>query len=117
ATAPDAAPPATTTSTRPARTAGPPSPSPALPTEVVPPPPPPRVFPKLKVLDAKMARTGHDRLPREHWNALSFNVASFNVLGASHTQGPRARPGYARAEGRLPHQLAMLENKGITVAG
>lgn len=48
---------------------------------------------------------------------LFFKVASFNVLGASHTRGPDRRKRFAGAEARMPGQIQMLESKGVTVAG
>lgn len=84
------------------------------PREVVTPPKRPK-RPTLAQLDKRMGRQGLTRV--ESLSAFSFKVASFNVLGASHTRGPKARKGFARAEDRLPHQVALLENYGITVAG
>ncbi len=48
---------------------------------------------------------------------LFFKVASFNILGASHTRGPNRRKRFAGAEARMPGQIQMLESKGVTVAG
>ena len=49
--------------------------------------------------------------------ALDFRAASYNLLGASHTVGPRGRRGYAPASARLPQQVALLEHHGVSVAG
>lgn len=47
----------------------------------------------------------------------TFRVASFNLLGASHTAGSNARKGYASGPRRLVGELEMIRNKGVTVAG
>lgn len=47
----------------------------------------------------------------------TFRVASFNVLGASHTTGPNARKGYASGPARMVRELEMIRNHGVTVAG
>lgn len=48
---------------------------------------------------------------------VTFTVASFNVLGASHTTGPKRRRGFAVGTARVPGQVAMLDQKEVTVAG
>ncbi|HSX67657.1 endonuclease/exonuclease/phosphatase family protein [Nocardioides sp.] len=48
---------------------------------------------------------------------LAVRVATFNLLGASHTIGPHRRKNYAVGIQRVPGQVAMLESKGVTVAG
>lgn len=47
----------------------------------------------------------------------TFRVASFNLLGASHTAGSAGRKGYGSAASRLSGEFQMLVNKQITVAG
>jgi hypothetical protein len=108
-------------------TAGPTSAAPttpsASPTPAPTPTPPPSTtppavkFPSLARLDQKMERRGMARVPKETWKGATFGLASFNVLGASHTRGPGRRKGYASAEDRLPAQLDMLAAKNVSVAG
>ncbi|MET0526693.1 MAG: endonuclease/exonuclease/phosphatase family protein, partial [Nocardioides sp.] len=74
-------------------------------------------YPSVETLDEQMARRGLERVPPSTWNAASFAVASFNVLGASHTRGPGRRKGYADARARLPRAIRTLERSGATVAG
>ncbi|MEI5672405.1 MULTISPECIES: endonuclease/exonuclease/phosphatase family protein [unclassified Nocardioides] len=74
-------------------------------------------FPSIEQLDQAMGKRGLTRVPGKAWEGAAFNVASFNVLGASHTRGKNRRPGYGSAESRLPAQLEMLAAKEITVAG
>jgi endonuclease/exonuclease/phosphatase family metal-dependent hydrolase len=47
---------------------------------------------------------------------LVFRVASFNVLGDSHT-GPGGRPGYPDAGPRMDMAISTLRNNGIDVVG
>jgi hypothetical protein len=99
-----------------------PSPSvtaaPTLPPVPLPSAAPPIVqYPTVARLDRAMSRRGMTRVPRGSWKGARFSVASFNVLGASHTRGPGRRKGYAGAEARLPAQLDMLAAKNISVAG
>jgi hypothetical protein len=73
--------------------------------------------PTVKQLDAKFARRGLVRLPKPDHRAITFRVASYNLLGASHTTGRRARKGYGSAAQRLPAQISLLERHGVSVAG
>lgn len=47
----------------------------------------------------------------------TFRVASFNLLGASHTAGSGARKGYASGPSRLVGEFQMIRDKQVTVAG
>ncbi|WP_193612009.1 endonuclease/exonuclease/phosphatase family protein [Nocardioides lijunqiniae] len=107
--------PETTPSTtpEPSPTATPTAPIVPLPTAA----PPIVQYPTVARLDQAMARRGMARVPQTSWQGAQFSVASFNVLGASHTRGPGRRKGYASAEARLPAQLDMLAAKDISVAG
>ncbi|GGO84787.1 hypothetical protein GCM10011584_03200 [Nocardioides phosphati] len=49
--------------------------------------------------------------------SLDVSVASFNVLGASHTRGPERRKRFAGALARVPGQVAMLDQRSVTIAG
>ena len=49
--------------------------------------------------------------------AAAFRVASFNMLGASHTGPGSERPQYASGPTRTPWAVQLLDNAGITVAG
>jgi hypothetical protein len=44
-------------------------------------------------------------------------VASFNVLGASHTAGPDRRKFFGTGTARVGGQIAMLEERKVTIAG
>ncbi|MFW6867478.1 endonuclease/exonuclease/phosphatase family protein [Nocardioides sp. CPCC 206347] len=46
-----------------------------------------------------------------------FQVASFNILGAGHTDGANPRKGYAKSPVRLQRALQVLTNNGIDVVG
>jgi hypothetical protein len=48
---------------------------------------------------------------------LTVSVASFNLLGASHTTGPDRRRAFAVGRARVPGQVAMLDRKAVTLAG
>ncbi|HTW15703.1 MAG TPA: endonuclease/exonuclease/phosphatase family protein [Nocardioides sp.] len=74
-------------------------------------------FPSIARLDEVMGSRGLTRVPPRAWEGATFTVASYNVLGASHTRGPKRRKGYAAAEQRLPAQLELLGAKGVSVAG
>ena len=92
-----------------------PSPTTSAPSET--PVPSASTYPSVETLDRRMARRGLHRVPPSAWNAAAFGVASFNVLGASHTRGPARRQGYAGARARLPRAIRTLERSGATVAG
>lgn len=47
----------------------------------------------------------------------AFTIATLNILGAGHTPGPDARPGFATWERRLPAALDAMRSSGATVAG
>ncbi|WP_244929502.1 endonuclease/exonuclease/phosphatase family protein [Nocardioides sp. W7] len=79
--------------------------------------PPATSFPSIARLDEVMGERGLTRVPPKAWQGATFNVASYNVLGASHTRGPKRRKGYAGAEQRLPAQLELLGAKEVSVAG
>lgn len=98
----------------PSPTASPTAPLPPLPTAAA---PPIVQFPTVARLDRTMGERGLARVPQGSWKSARFSVASFNVLGASHTRGPGRRKGYAPAEARLPAQLDMLAAKNVSVAG
>lgn len=49
--------------------------------------------------------------------ATTFRMASFNVLGADHTDGKNPRKGYATSAVRLPLTKRVLENNGVQVVG
>jgi hypothetical protein len=46
-----------------------------------------------------------------------FVLASFNILGDSHTRPSGERPGWRSGPERMPDQLASLEAAGVSVAG
>jgi hypothetical protein len=48
---------------------------------------------------------------------VTVSVASFNVLGASHTTGPKRRRNFEVGTARVPGQVAMLDQKKVTIAG
>lgn len=48
---------------------------------------------------------------------LTVSVASFNLLGASHTTGPQRRRNFAVGTARVPGQVAMLDARQVTIAG
>jgi len=48
---------------------------------------------------------------------LALSVASFNVLGASHTAGANRRRFFGPGPARVPGQIAMLEARKVTLAG
>jgi hypothetical protein len=98
----------------PSPTASPTAPLPPLPTAAA---PPIVQFPTVAHLDRTMGERDMARVPQRSWKSARFSVASFNVLGASHTRGPGRRKGYAPAEARLPAQLDMLAAKNVSVAG
>jgi endonuclease/exonuclease/phosphatase family metal-dependent hydrolase len=94
----------------------PPSPA-ATSASAEPPPPTASAYPSAATLDRQMARHGLHRVPPSDWHAASFRVASFNLLGFTHTQGPERRRGYAGSEARLPPALRALGRARVTVAG
>ncbi|MDF1603656.1 endonuclease/exonuclease/phosphatase family protein [Nocardioides sp. YIM 152315] len=49
--------------------------------------------------------------------ATSFRMASFNVLGADHTDGKHPRKGFGTSAERLPLAKQVLENNGVQVVG
>lgn len=49
--------------------------------------------------------------------ATSFRIASFNVLGADHTDGAKPRKGFGTSAQRLPISKQILENNGVQVVG
>jgi hypothetical protein len=49
--------------------------------------------------------------------ATSFRMASFNVLGADHTDGRNPRKGFGTSAQRLPIAKQVLENNGVQVVG
>ena len=49
--------------------------------------------------------------------AAAFRVASFNMLGASHTGPGSERPSYASGATRTPWAVQLLNSAGVTVAG
>ncbi|WP_193606884.1 endonuclease/exonuclease/phosphatase family protein [Nocardioides lijunqiniae] len=73
--------------------------------------------PSVEQLDTVMGSRGFERVAAGRGKGPSFIVASFNVLGATHTRGPDRRKGYATAERRLPAQLDLLAAKDVSVAG
>lgn len=74
-------------------------------------------YPTVKSLDDRYRPQGLYRVgPRER-RSFTFRVGSYNMLGASHTTGPKGRPGYAGYAKRLGPQVALLESHGVTVAG
>lgn len=89
---------------------------PATPYPAPPPPPKPKPL-TLAAMDARMTKQGYTRVPESQVEAATFGVGAYNVLGASHTTGKKARKGYARAEARLPGALDLVDRHGITVAG
>lgn len=105
ATTAPTAPPSTST-TAPTRPAGPP-------ITLAPPPGPPR----LAVVRKKMKSRGFEQLSRTLWEPHTFNVSSFNILGASHTNGRSGRPGFRSGLSRVPAQLSLLQGKNISIAG
>lgn len=74
-------------------------------------------YPTVKQLDARFEPKGLHRVSATERRTLTFKVASYNMLGASHTTGPKARRGYAGYAGRLAPQMALLESHQVTVAG
>lgn len=48
---------------------------------------------------------------------VTVTVASFNLLGASHTTGPGRRRNFAVGTARVPGQVAMLDQEQVTLAG
>ncbi|WP_134739264.1 endonuclease/exonuclease/phosphatase family protein [Nocardioides sp. 503] len=74
-------------------------------------------LPTVARLDRVMSTQGLERVPTRLGKGPSITVASFNVLGATHTRGPGRRKGYAVAEKRLPAQLDLLADKGVGVVG
>ena len=116
AAGPSPAPPSSTTDPEPSSTPAP-SPSPTTSTSTEPSIPGMSSYPTVATLDRQMARRGLKRVPPSSWNAAEFRVASFNLLGASHTRGKDARKGYSVAELRLPAQLRALERARVSVAG
>ncbi|WP_036505973.1 endonuclease/exonuclease/phosphatase family protein [Nocardioides sp. URHA0020] len=85
------------------------------PTE--PPSPTASGYPSVATLDREMAREGLQRVPPSSWRPAQFRLASFNLLGATHTQGPDRRKDYPDADQRLPGELRALERARVTVAG
>ena len=55
--------------------------------------------------------------PTERLPSLEFTLSSFNVLGASHTRGRGARPGYASGVVRAGWAAALLRRHGADVIG
>ncbi|KRA38120.1 MULTISPECIES: alkaline phosphatase family protein [unclassified Nocardioides] len=49
--------------------------------------------------------------------AARFQIASFNLLGAGHTDGANPRKGYDKSPIRLQRALQVLTNQGIDVVG
>lgn len=74
-------------------------------------------YPTVKQLDARHRPKGLFRVGATEKKSFTFRVASYNVLGASHTTGPKARRGYAGYARRMAPQVGLLESHGVTVAG
>jgi endonuclease/exonuclease/phosphatase family protein len=74
-------------------------------------------YPSVATLDRRMARKGLHRVAPSTWAGATFRVATFNLLGASHTRPPHGRRGYAPADARMPHEVRVLERSGATVVG
>ena len=55
--------------------------------------------------------------PPELPSTATFQVGTFNVLGASHTAPGGNKPGYASAAARLPWSLALIRRAGLDVVG
>ena len=49
--------------------------------------------------------------------SFSFEIATHNVLGASHTSGKRGRKGYAGAATRMGYTVGLLNSYGVDVVG
>lgn len=74
-------------------------------------------YPTVKQLDGRFQPKGLHRVSRSELKEFTFKVASYNVLGASHTTGPKGRPGYADYSRRLAPQMSLMESHGVSVAG
>ena len=70
---------------------------------------------RFRQAQRKLAQRVSQQLERRS-APLSFRVASFNVLGDSHT-GPGGRAGYPDAGPRMDMAIATLRNNGIDVVG
>lgn len=73
--------------------------------------------PGLKVLDRRFREQNMVRVDKKALQPFDFRVASFNVLGASHTQGKGARKGYAGFASRTPGAVALIEAHRASVVG
>lgn len=74
-------------------------------------------YPTVKQLDVRFRAKGLHRVGRTERRSFTFRVASYNVLGASHTTGRKARPGYAGYARRMAPQVALMEGHDVSVAG
>ncbi len=77
-----------------------------------------------KASDARDAELGKLAAAAEKQNKqlleppkATFKVASFNILGHSHTSGRRPRKGYGSAGSRMGGVVALLRSHGIDVVG
>ncbi|GGD27979.1 endonuclease/exonuclease/phosphatase family protein [Nocardioides daphniae] len=73
--------------------------------------------PGLKVLDHQFRERGMVRVDKSALQPFVFRVASYNVLGASHTSGKGARKGYAGYAARTPGQVGLIEAHRASVVG
>lgn len=70
----------------------------------------------LNLFDATSAADARQECAPEGGD-VAYTVGTLNLLGAGHTSGPDARPGFAGWETRLPKALRALRASGVTVAG
>lgn len=100
------------------RAVGTPTPAPRPPARSSTPQPHPPAASSPGSLPTRLRQPARPRLRApEKLPTLEFNVASFNVLGASHTDGPGARPGYASGTVRARQAAQLLHRHGADVVG
>jgi len=94
------------------------NPSPSAPATVVPGVRLERHIPTAAELDKKFAKQGLERVGAGAMEETSFNVSSFNVLGAQHTSTKHsAHPRWATGASRMSRVVGLLRNYDISVVG
>lgn len=58
-----------------------------------------------------------ENIPTAPENATQFRIASFNILGAGHTDNGAGRKGYAKSGVRMGHTVQLLNQYGLSVVG
>lgn len=72
---------------------------------------------QFRAAQRKLAERVGRQLERRTTPPLSFRVASFNVLGDSHTGPGGNKPGFPDAGPRMDMAISLLRNNGIDVVG